>query len=910
MVTGSPAVASPDALPGASLPTEGWHAVAPSDALDRLGSSLEGLDAEEAARRLARFGPNSLAPPKRVSALRILLDQFASVVVGLLVVASVLALFVGDLLEAAAIGVVLVINTVVGFVVEVRARRAMEGLLRFQVPVSRVVRAGQVSEVPANRLVPGDVVEVESGDAVPADARIVSAAELRADEAALTGESAPVDKGTAPVEPAATLAERASMLYTGTTVTMGRARAVVVATGRGTELGRIGTLLEKIREGPTPLERRLDALGHRLIWLALGVTGVVVAAGSLRGAPLRTMIETGVALAIAAIPEGLPAVATIALAVGMHRMARRRALVREPDAVEALGAATVVCTDKTGTLTANQMTVTRLVGADYDVRVSGVGFFTDGEILRDGRPVDTEEDPHLGALLEAAALTSRATVDRERAEVTGDRTDAALLVLALKARRDPEALAESLPLVVEIPFSSTTGLSASAHRDGSAVRCLVKGSPPAVLERCSRVGLRSGPVTLDADRRRDLEEANESLAGHGYRVIALAEGSGAPEHADDVRDLTFLGFAAIIDPPAEGVRETIRLLHEAGIRTIMITGDQRDTAKSIAVDLALMDGDDDVVDGRALAAMDDASLAESVDRVKAYSRVSPEDKLRIVSTLQEKGETVAMLGDGVNDAAALKQADVGVVMGIRGTDVAKETAAVVLQDDRFATIAAAVEEGRVIHDNIRKFVFYLFGCNLAEVLVLLVSGLAALPLPLLPLQVLWLNLVTDTFPALALALEPGEKDVMRRPPRDPEAAILSWPFVKALAFYASLITAVTMTAYLLALGSGRPEAAVTVSFMTLALAQLFHLGNARSRLPVLSPSAILANRWAVAAVPVVVGLQLLATYWPPLRRVLGTVPLSPGELGLALALALVPAVVGQLVQWAQNRAATATSGAP
>ncbi len=901
------------AEPGSVLdPAPAWHALHPDRVLQRLASRPDGLTPREAVERLARCGPNSLAPPKPVPAWRILADQFASVVVGLLVVAALIATVVGDRLEAGAIGVVLLINTVVGFTVELRARRAMEGLLRFQAPSARVVRSGAVTQLSATELVPGDVIELETGDAVPADARVLYGTDLHTDEAALTGESTPVPKAVRSVTERTSLPERSSLLHAGTTVAAGRGRAVVVATGRGTELGRVGALLEQIREGPTPLERRLDALGRRLVGLALAVTVVVVAVGVIQGSALRAMIETGIALAIAAIPEGLPAVATIALAVGMHRMARRRALVRELDAVEALGSATVVCADKTGTLTANEMTVTRVVGVDFDVEVSGVGYFGAGTLHRHGRPVDLSREPLLERLLQAAALTSRATVDAAAARVTGDRTDAALSVLAHKGGQDTVALQARMPRQAEVPFSSSTRLSVSVHRDGPTVRCMVKGAPSSVLDRCDRVGRASGhsPAVLDPATRSALEDCNRLLAAGGHRVIALAEGEGQSVGGDTIRGLVFLGFAAIIDPPADGVRETVRALRGAGIRTVMITGDQAPTARAIALDLGLMDEGDRLVDGEELATIDDRGLREAVQRVRAYSRVSPAQKVRIVATLQELGETVAMLGDGVNDAAALKQSDVGVVMGVRGTDVAKETAAVVLQDDRFGTIAAAVEEGRIIHDNIRKFVFYLFSCNLAEVLVLMVSAVLALPLPLLPLQILWLNLVTDTFPALALALEPGEPRVMSRPPREPEASILSPPFLRALLFYAGLITVVTLLGYVTALRSDRPETAVTVGFMTLALAQLFHLGNARGRRPVLRLREVVANRWALAAVAAVVALQLLSIRWGRLAHVLGTVPLGVRDLLWIVGLAAIPGVVGQALELAQARTATRAAGAP
>ncbi len=879
---------------------ESWHALSPEEVTRRLGTSPDGLDPSDAQERLDRIGPNRLSSAPRVSALRILRDQFASLVVGLLVAAAGVAFVLGDLLEAIAIGTVLAINTVIGFAVELRARRAMDALLAYEVPEARVVRSGRAETVSADRLVPGDIIEIGEGDRTPADARLVSSLELRVNEAPLTGESLPVDKAAESVQhPDAPLAERPSMVYSGTSIYVGHASAVVVATGARTQLGRIGTLVAQVEAGRTPLEIRLDQLGRRLVWLTLVVAAVVTALGVLQGSPVGVMLETGIALAIAAVPEGLPAVATIALAVGLRRMARRNAIVRRLSAVEALGGTTVVCTDKTGTLTAGQMTATVVVGGGETVNVSGSGYLADGEFTTVEGRVDLGARPWLTRLLTAAALTSRATVDPEEGTAVGDPTDAALTVLALKAGTDASQLIETWPMVTEIPFSSERRSSASIHDGPEGRVTLMKGAPPTILERCTWWAADHGQQLLGESERDTLARQNELLAARGLRVIALAEGAG---EGDDIA-MTFLGLVGIFDPPAEGVRETIDTFTRAGIRTVVITGDQRATAEAISRDLGALGEGARAIDGRELQRLRDEELVSTERPVGVFSRVSPEDKLRIVAALQSRGEIVAMLGDGVNDAAALKKADVGVAMGLRGTDVAKETADIVLNDDRFRTVGAAVEEGRVIFENIRKFVFYLFSCNLAEVLVLLVASLATLPLPLLPLQILWLNLVTDTFPALALALEPAEPGIMDRPPRDPKRAILSGPFIRAMIFYSSLITAATLAAYVWALEYGEPQRAVTVAFMTLALAQLFHLGNARSRGPVVGWRRAIANRWALGAVPLVLALQGLSVYLPPLADVLGTVPLEPFDWLVVGTLSLAPAVVGQIAEALQARRA-------
>ncbi len=894
--------------------TVSWHTLTPEQTLALIDSHEPGLSSTEAQRRLGRFGLNRLERVEPVRGWKILFDQFRSVVVLLLFGAVLVALALGDGLEAIAIGVVLFINTSIGFGVEFRARRAMDALLRYEVPFAKVVRDGQAQSVPSDLLVPGDIVLLEEGDAVPADARLIEATGLRTVEAPLTGESVPVDKDPSPLpDPETVLAERTSMLYTGTEVVAGRARAVVVHTGEETELGRIGTLIAGVEPGRTPLEVRLDALGRRLVWLALGVAAVVTGLGVVRGAPLGLMIETGLALAIAAVPEGLPAVATIALAVGLRRMARRHALVRRLVAVEALGGTTVVCTDKTGTLTAGRMTAVEIAVGGRAFVVTGEGYGVTGSFLerRAGAPaadvgdraVQPSEAPSLVRLLEACALTSRASLTPEGDLPVGDPTDAALAVVAMKGGLDPDGLRTRFPTVDEIPFSSHRRSSASIHDvEGRRVR-YVKGDPGVVLDQSAAWMSEAGERPLTPDDRKRLARQNEEMAARGLRVIAVAGGS------DDAPDrLTMLGLVGILDPPAEGVEETLEVLRRAGIRTVMVTGDQQATAEAIARRLGSVREGDTTLDGRDLARLSDADLTARVDGVGVMSRVSPEDKVRIVSALQHRGQIVAMIGDGVNDAAALKKADIGVAMGVRGTDVAKQTAAMVLTDDRFQTIGVAVEEGRVIYDNIRKFVYYLFSCNVAEVLVLLGASVAGMPVPLLPLQILWLNLVTDTFPALALALEPAEPGIMERTPRRPDETILSRRFARSVGFFALLITLSTLAAYGWGLRSGDPERAITIAFMTLAIAQLFHLGNARSRGPVLHPSRAFANRWALAAVPLVIGLQLLAVYWQPLARVLRTEPLDPWDWVVVASFSVVPAVVGQVLNVVRGRRRPSSDG--
>ncbi len=886
-----------------------WHTLSADEALASMEASTDGLHDSAVSDRLARYGPNVFraAPPTPV--LRILAEQFRSVVVLLLFAAALLALAIGDVLEAAAIAIVLLINTVVGFLTELSARRAMEGLLRLEVPRAVVVRGGEVREIDARDLVPGDIIQVEEGLAVPADARLLESSGLRTIESALSGESTPVDKRAAAVlESDTPLPERANIVYRATAVVAGNGRAVVVATGMDTEVGRIGRLTAATVSERTPLEERLNTLGRRLVWITLGLAALVVGVGALQGVALARMIETGVALAVAAIPEGLPAVATVALAVGLRRMARRRALIRRLPAVETLGSTTVICTDKTGTLTAGEMTLTTIALPERMVTVTGVGLVQEGDFQEAGQKLEPVAEPQLARALMIGALANRASLEQTDGswQGRGDPTEVALLVAAAKADIDPTELAAQWESIAEVPFSSERMMMASLRRssEGDAV-AFVKGAPAEVLSRCTHILGRSEIRALEDEERRTLLAHNEQLAARGLRVLALAErdldgswemaqASEPPE--DAIAELTFVAFVGLIDPPAPGVVETLSKFRDAGVRIAMLTGDQRLTAEAIATDLGLLAEGQTTIDGRELQSLSASQLSGRLPTIGAFSRVSPADKLKIVDAYRSNGEIVAMLGDGVNDAPALRRADIGVAMGLRGTDVAKEAADVILQDDQFPTLGAAIAEGRVVFANIRKFVFYLFSCNLAEVLVLLIATLAGLPLPLLPLQILWLNLVTDTFPALSLALEPAEAGIMKRPPKDPQTAILSRRFLRAIAFYAGLITISTLTAYALRLDVASPERSTGIAFLTLGFAQIFHLGNARSLRAVVQPREAVRNGYAIGAVFLSVGLQLLAVYFAPLSQVLALSPPRATDWPLIIALALAPAIIGQAVR--------------
>ncbi|MGE5727875.1 MAG: cation-translocating P-type ATPase [Gemmatimonas sp.] len=888
---------------------EAWHALSDVDVLSILESNVNGLTSAEAASRLKKYGANVMPSPPGTSAWQMLASQCKSVVVALLVVAMGVALATGDLADAGAIGAVLLINVSIGFVTEWRARRAMTALLGLDVLRATVLRDGVRRGCDAIALVPGDIVDLEEGQLIPADARLLSAAELRVDEAVLTGESLPSHKRADQLcDVDAPLSARTNIVFKSTMTVAGHGRAVVIATGALTEVGRIDTLVRDVAEPRTPLEKRLDELGRQLIWVALAAASVVAAIFALRGTSWRDAIETGIALAVAAVPEGLPAIATIAMAVGVWRMARRHAIVRRLPVVETLGAATVICTDKTGTVTTGEMAATSLWIAGREYEISGVGYKLKGEIRLDGESVGLDPEDVVPSALRIAALANRAEIRLVdgRSRVHGDPTEIALLVAAEKGGVHRDEWRARWPEIAEIPFSSERKFMATMHRhpDGSTIT-MVKGAPETLLARSTRIVAGEGIRVLDDRMRATVEQENERFASRGLRVLALAFAARTPTTArpdmhpplgkEAPSDLTFAGLIGVEDAPVPGIDALIQRFRDAGIRTLMLTGDQRLTASAIATRVGILDAGETVIDAERLPHLTDAELRDRLVNVGAVSRVSPADKLRVVRALQADGQVVAMIGDGVNDAPALKNADIGIAMGGRGTDVAKDAADIVLQDDRLETVGAAIEEGRVIYDNIQKAVVFLFSTNIAEVMVLLLAGIAALPPPLLPLQILWLNLVTDTFPAIALALEPARSRLMRAEPRRQRAPILSRAALGSIALSGALITAASLAAYVWARGSDEHRVhASTIAWMTLALSQLLHVGNVRSDAPVTTAAGALGNVYAIGAVLVGIALQLLAVQVPSLARALLVQPLSLQEWMVVIALAVAPAIIGQL----------------
>jgi Ca2+-transporting ATPase len=852
-----------------------WHAFDVPRVVAVLATSAErGLTGVETRRRLARVGANRVAQVRDVPLWRLALAQFGSLVVLLLIAAAAVAAAVGQLVEALAILAALVLNAAIGFTTEWRARRSLARLRAFVVPTARVRRDDRTVTVPAADLVPGDLVVLEAGAQVPADARLVRSAALRVDEASLTGESEPVDKDAeARVEAGAPLGERRTMVYLGTAVLAGSGVALVTATGVATQLGHIGQLVALAGERATPLERQIELLARRMMALALGVCAVVGVAGVLHGQPLGLMLQTAITLAVSAIPEGLPAVTAVALAAGVWRLARVGALVRRLPAVETLGSTTVICSDKTGTITENRMTVVRVAPPARRIAVDGDGASPRGAFTEDGRALAPLDDPALARLLRVAALVNDASVHVEdgRVHAHGDPTESALLVAALKAGLEPAALAAQWPRRDEIPFSPVTRLMATLHATpAGAPALLVKGAPGAVLDRCTRVQAAGEAVALGAGARDRFLAENRALAAEGSRVLAVAWRPGGWPDGRQVADLTFLGFVALFDPIRPGVAEVIARCRDAGIATIMLTGDQPSTAEAV---------------GRRLGLPPDA----------IRSRVSPEDKLELVATLQGRGEIVAMTGDGVNDAPALTRADIGVAMGRHGTDVAREAADLVLTDDDFTTIVRAVAEGRVIYANLKKVIHFLFSCNLSEILAIFVAIVAGFPSPLAPLQILWVNLVTDILPAMALVRDPAEPDVMRRPPRDPREALLTLRFGARMAAEAACLAAGVLAPYLwLMLYEGDAPRAHTVAFMALVLVHPFQALQCRStrvpwwRLP--------PNRLVWAALLTLIAVQWLAVTWPPLAGLLGVVPMQARDWALVALAVLAPVALLELIK--------------
>ena len=877
---------------------ESWYTQPVETVLSRLSSSPAGLTGAEAARRLAEYGPNEIGVAEGTSPWTLLLEQFKNVLIVILLVATALSAFLGHGLEAIAIAVIVIFAVLLGFIQEYRAERAIEALRQMAAPTATVLREGQENEVPARELVPGDVILLAAGDKVPGDLRLLEAINLKIEEAALTGESVAVEKH---IESLADLdlpvGDRKNMAYAGTAATYGRGRGVVVATGRGTEFGKIAQMIETIETGKTPLQENLDRVGHSLARATFVVVAIIVGLGLLRGQPFIEMLVFGIALAVAVVPEALPAVVTISLAIGVRRMVKRHALMRRLPAVETLGSTSVICSDKTGTLTKDEMTARRILCAGQLFSISGAGYEPHGEFSLNGSVVHPSEPAN--RLLRAAVLAADAHIVYNESElrwhVKGDPTEGALVVAAAKAGLTKADLDAHYPRGHEIPFTSETKRMTTLHEGPAGPVAYSKGAPEILLETCNRHVTAEGEKPLDEASREAIRQAAQQMASDALRVLGIAEKAGA-QPSDAERDMVFLGLVGMIDPPRPEAKPAIETCKLAGIRTVMITGDHPLTARAVAKELGMLQGGK-VVTGPELSSMADEEFEREVENIEVYARVSPAHKLMVVTALQKLGHVVAMTGDGVNDAPALKKADIGIAMGITGTDVTKEAAAMTLTDDNFASIVAAVEEGRAIFGNIKKYLMYLLSSNIGEICVMAGATVLGLPLPLSAVQILYVNLATDGLPALALAVDPPEPDLMQRPPRNRKKGIFTRPVVTLMVIGGLWSALVNLGIFTWALRSDRSlEEAMTITFVSLVMIQFFKAYNFRSdRHSVLRKP--FANKWLNAAILWELALLGLILYVPFLKKPFGNFSLSAVDWVAILGVALTISPVLEIAKW-------------
>ncbi|TVY00684.1 calcium-translocating P-type ATPase, SERCA-type [Cohnella terricola] len=898
-----------------------WHQLGEEQLLETLGSDGRiGLTHEEAAKRLQEQGPNELAEKDGESPLKLLLNQFKDFMVLVLLGATVISGLLGEMLDALTIVAIILINGILGFYQEYRAERSLRALKELSAPSAKVIRGGEYTQVPARDLVAGDVVLLESGDRVPADLRLIVCNECSIDESALTGESVPSTKEAKPIASSEIpLGDRKNCGYLGTMVTRGTAKGIVTVTGMQTEMGKIADLIQQTEVADTPLQHRLEQLGKILIVVSIILTVVVVLAGILHGQPIYEMFLAGVSLAVAAIPEGLPAIVTIALALGVQRMIKRRAIVRKLPSVETLGCASVICSDKTGTLTQNKMTVTQLWLGGRTIEVTGEGYEPVGMLKEDGKGIDPKGDTTLRRLTQIAALCNNAELaqqeineeakkrkagkgenaqaDSSEWKIKGDPTEGALLVLATKTGTSKSTLHNLYTREKEFPFDAERKrMSVLVSHQGGRMVC-AKGAPDLLIGQCTYVLWGGQVVPFTPTLKSKVMSANESMAKNSLRVLGMAyrdvkSHETCDNGAQAENGLIFVGLTGMMDPPRKEVKEAIYKCRQAGIKTVMITGDHGTTAEAIAQALGIMVRGSRVVTGSELSGMSDEQLEKIADDVQVYARVSPEHKLRIVQALQRRGHVVAMTGDGVNDAPAVKAADIGIAMGITGTDVTKEASALVLSDDNFSSIVAAVEEGRGIYENIRKFIRYLLASNVGEIMTMFLAMMAGFPLPLVPIQILWVNLVTDGLPAMALGVDQAESDLMQHKPRPAKENIfarrLGWKIISR----GILIGICTLGAFILALKAGEGQSqqlvhAQTVAFATLVMAQLIHVFDCRSSRSIFH-RRLLENKFLVLAVLSSLLLMIAVLYIEPLQPVFKTVPLDFRDWALVIVAAGIP----------------------
>jgi len=893
--------------------------VEPREICTKLATDVRtGLSGTEARKRLEEQGPNQLTEARGKSKWRLFAEQFEGVVIWVLIAAAVLSGIMGEVVDTVAILAIVLLNAVMGFVQESRAEQSLAALRRMSSPMCKVIRDEHLLSIDTHDLVTGDIVVIEAGDRIPADARILSASpNFASEEASLTGESTAVRKSPDTLSgDGISIADRINMLFMGTSAVEGKGHAVVTATGMNTELGHIAGMIQTIPEEATPLQKKLDALGRQLVMISLVLVAIVFGAEMLRGGTFMATLLVAVSLAVAAIPEGLPAVVTIALSLGVQRMVKRHALVRKLHSVETLGSTTVICTDKTGTLTRNEMTVREVVTPHGRYTLTGIGYTPSGSIQESGAEIDPRDRPDLVAALTAGALCNGAGLvqdDNETWSIVGDPTEGAILVAAQKAGLNLPVARDVSPLVAELPFDARRkSMSMVRRATPGRFTAYTKGAPDVVLRQCSHALVDGQDVPMNEDLMASILHANDDMAGQALRVLAVARRSmpEAPEEGlvPEVveQDLTFLGLIAMIDPPREEVRRAIHEAAEAGIRTVMITGDHKATAVAIARDLGFYHDDSRALTGQELDELTDQEFEEALPHVAVYARVAPEHKLRIVRAWRKRGEIVAMTGDGVNDAPAIKESDIGVAMGITGTDVTKEVADMVITDDNFASIVAAVEEGRAIYDNILKFVQYLLSCNLGEIVLMFIASVIGLPAPLIPVQILWMNLATDSLPALALGVDPAVDGLMTRHPRKPDAPLLTKTRRNDMIIQGALIALCSLAAFAFVLYVEHEDLsrATTMAFTVMVLAELFQAFNARSLYESSFSRHLHRNSSLIWAVLGSFALQMILIYVPFLHRIFGTESLSLLDIGVGIALASVTLWFTEIVKFFRRRNGT------
>ncbi|MCD6356051.1 MAG: cation-translocating P-type ATPase [Anaerolineaceae bacterium] len=916
-----------------------WHALSCEDVLKKLDSRLDkGLSIEAAAKRLEEYGPNRLAEGKKTSFWEMVYEQLNNFVVIMLLAAAIISAFLGKALDAGAIIMIVILNTIMGVIQDSRAQQELEALKKMASPEAQVLREGHRVSIPSDELVPGDIVFLETGNFVPADVRLIEAVNLKIEEAALTGESVPVVKNAASViDPDASLGDRKNTAFSGTIVTYGRGKGVVVSTGMNTQIGLIATMLQSVGEEETPLQRRLDQLGKTLGWACLIISGLVFISGMIEGGDILEMFMVAVSLAIAAVPEGLPAVVTISLALGMREMVKKHALIRRLSSVETLGSATVICSDKTGTLTQNAMTVTRIWVDGKLLEITGTGYAPVGDFMDGGKKVDLHDFPGISTALWVGTLNNDSQIDETIEDgqkvfrIVGDPTEGSILVAAAKAGVQADIINSAYPRSGEVPFDSERKRMITVHEvkdpsdkdispfqgkksEKESYVIAVKGAPDVVLKLCNRVQKMDNTIKkLDEKMQKEIIAANDAMTKDALRVLGMAYRvvSAKPDEVDShslEKDLVFAGLIGMIDPAREEVKPALLKAIGAGIRTIMITGDYPNTAKAIAQSIGLLRPGHKVCTGAELDAMTDEALRSEVDEIDVFARVSPAHKMRIVNALRAEGHVVAMTGDGVNDAPAIKAADIGVAMGITGTDVTKEAADMVLTDDNYASIVSAVEQGRIIYSNIRKFVYYLISCNMAEIMIIFLPTMfghflfpkaEALGLlsPLAPIQLLWLNLVTDGAPALALGTEKGDPDIMDQQPRPTKEPIINRLMLVGVIVQTIAITATTLIAYAIGLNQPNPRYAETLAFTTLVFSELVRAFTSRSERYPLLKIGIFSNKWMNWAIFGSSVLMLLVMYIPFLQEIFNTVPIGWTEWRLIIPLFLIPAIAAEVTKY-------------